>query len=86
MPATQYLTERQREIAAYNATVVGNLPLAQQPYLCPVGLEETQGQFAKPPPYRPISFAAEREWRDENDGWQTVRRNKKRRARKVVSE
>lgn len=84
MPATQYLTERQREIAAYNATVVGNTPLAVQPFPCPVGLEQTQGQHPiKMPAYKNISFGAPREWQDENDGWQVVRRHKKRRQRKI---
>ena len=79
-----FLTERQREIAAYNATVVGNSPLAQQPFPCPVGLEETQGQHPKTmPAYKNVSFGATREWANDEDGWQVVRRHKKRRAKKV---
>ncbi len=78
------LTERQREIAAYNATVVGNYPLAQQPFPCPVGLEETQGQHPKPQPaYKNVFFGATREWASDDDGGQVVRRHKKRRQRKI---
>jgi hypothetical protein len=40
------------------------------PWWVPRGLESTQGPDAKPPPYRMISYSAEREY-SENEGWQT---------------
>lgn len=83
--SSSFLTERQREIAAANARVVGNTPLAVQPFPCPVGLEKTQGQHPiKMPAYKNCFFGAEREWQNDEDGWQTIRRHKKRRARKAA--
>lgn len=73
--------ERQAAIAAANALIVGAVYPNQQPFPCPTGLEETQGLHPKQmPPYVNISNGAPREWRNDEDGWQTVRRHKKRRV------
>ncbi len=67
----------------YNATIVGNAPLQGAP-LHPAyapGLEATQGPNARPPPYRNVSFAATREYADD-EGWQHVGKSRRgRRAR-----
>lgn len=46
----------------------------------PKGLESTQSPGARPPAYRPLSFGAEREWANDEEGWQGGRhkRQKKR--------
>ena len=62
----------------YNATIVGNVPLPgapAHPAYAP-GLEATQGPDACPPPYRNVSFGATREYKDDEDGWQTVTRRR----------
>lgn len=69
----------------YNASIVGNVPLIGAPAhpVCLPGLEATQGPDARPPPYRPVSFGATREYKDDEDGWQTVTRTKRRKWRGV---
>lgn len=52
------------------------------------GLESTQGPHANPPAYAPISFAADREY-SEDEGWTTVHyrsksKRKQRRWREVT--
>jgi hypothetical protein len=66
----------------YNASVVGNVPVVGAPAhpTCAPGLEATQGPNARPPPYSMISFGG-REYKDDEDGWQTVRRTKGRKWR-----
>ena len=67
----------------YNATIVGNVPVVgapANPGFLP-GLEATQGPDARPPPYRPVSFAAQREYANDEDGWQRVVRAKNRKWR-----
>lgn len=72
--------ERQAAIALQNSLIVGAVYPNQQPFPCPTGLEETQGLNAKNVPiYETISNGAHREWRNDEDGWQTIRRHKKRR-------
>ncbi len=69
----------------YNASIVGNVPVVgapANPGFAP-GLEATQGPNARPPPYRPVSFGATREYKDDEDGWQTVTRTKRRKWRGV---
>jgi len=66
----------------YNASIVGNVHLPGAP-LHPAyapGLEATQGPNARPPVYRPVSFGATREYKDDEDGWQTVTSGRRRRA------
>lgn len=65
----------------YNATVVGNRP-ATNVRSChnahPAGLQCadcTPGYVE--PVYMPVSFAASREYKDDEDGWQTVSYKKK---------
>lgn len=70
---------RKLDWSRYNATIVGNVPVIgapANPGFLP-GLEATQGPNARPPPYRMVSFAATREYAD-NEGWQHVGRKKKR--------
>lgn len=72
----------------YNATIVGYAPVPgapANPGFLP-GLEATQGPNACPPPYRPVSFGAQREYVDDNDGWQRVVRTKRRKWRGVTEE
>ena len=52
------------------------------PWWVPVGLEETQGPGAKPPAYRPLFFGAEREWKNDEEGWQTYESRKQRQNRR----
>lgn len=72
-PVTYSLTDPRRVIVG--AVYVQN----PRPWWVPVGLEETQGPNAKPSNYRPVSFAAEREWKDDDDGFQTFRTRRARR-------
>jgi hypothetical protein len=48
------------------------------PWWVPPGLMETQGPNAKPTYYRPVSFAADREYGPE-EGWQIYRTRRARR-------
>ena len=57
---------------------VGALWLKEQPPLVPAGLERTQGPGARPAPYRPVFFGAQREWENDEVGWTTVHYKKRR--------
>lgn len=73
------LADGTKDWSRYNATIPGNLPLPsapRHPRHAP-GLEATQGPRANPPPYKPVSFAAQCEWPDDEIGWQRVVRKKK---------
>lgn len=53
----------------------------------PAGLEATQGPGAKPIYHRDVHFGAEREWKNDEDGWQvfetrSTRRRRRREARR----
>ncbi len=55
-----------------------------RPWWIPVGLEETHD---KPSGYKPVSFGAEREWKNDDEGWQHYttrkqRQNRRRQARR----
>ena len=41
-----------------------------RPWWVPAGLEATQGPGAKPISYRSPFFGAEREWKNDDEGWQ----------------
>lgn len=48
------------------------------------GLEDTQGlPNGGPMTYRPLFAGATREWTNDEDGWQTVRRRERRKKRKA---
>lgn len=83
--STIYLSERQKEILAHNARIVGGLYVHPQPYPCPVGLERTQGPSASSSiEYETIFFGAARDWQTDDDGYKRVRTQKKRRSRNPV--
>jgi hypothetical protein len=54
-----------------------------RPWWVPPGLEATQGPGAKPIYYRSPFFGAEREWKNDDDGWQLfqTRRSKQQQRR-----
>lgn len=82
-PGPTILPNGTRDWSAYNATIVGAVYPAVQPSAAyPPGLEATQGPNARPPPYRPVSFGATRDYKDDNDGWQKVKVTKKSRSRR----
>lgn len=63
----------------HNATIVGNVPLpgASANSVCPPGLESTQGPGAHPATYAPVSFGATREYKNDDDGWQTIKQRQR---------
>lgn len=70
----------ERDWTAYNATVPGAVfPTSQPSHAYAPGLEATQGPNARPPPYRPVSFGAKREYENDEDGWTHVGRKPSRR-------
>jgi hypothetical protein len=60
-------------------TIVGAVYVTNPgPWWVPPGLESTQGPGANPPPYRSPFFGADREYTNEDDGWQPFRTRKQR--------
>jgi hypothetical protein len=50
--------------------VFGYYPLEQQPFLCPAGLEATQGfPGGSMKTYAPVSYAATRDYQNDTEGW-----------------
>jgi hypothetical protein len=56
-----------------------------RPWWVPAGLESTQGPGAKPPAYRMVSFGAEREWKNDDEGWQLYETRRQRKSRRRLA-
>jgi hypothetical protein len=55
------------------------------PWWVPKGLEESQGPGAKPIPYRPVFMGADREWANDDEGWQTYFSRRQRQSRRRMN-
>lgn len=73
--------ERHHNFVVSSAKIVGAVYVQNPgPWWIPPGLEDTHD---KPSGYRPVFFGAQREYKNDDDGWQTVNHNARRERRRT---
>jgi hypothetical protein len=88
MPNTMHNMKMNSSSVAMPQKIVGLCWVENpRPWWVPPGLEETQGPGANPPAYKPLTAGAEREWKDDEEGFQPYltrrqRQNRRRQNRK----